>query len=247
VLFEDVDKEQLDKLLPNKSLNKDIWKDSALKGSVRTALANIAEEFISFLGVEVTVKDIIFTGSLANYNYTDYSDIDLHVIIDFEEVDENLELVRDFMNAKKSLWNTRHDIMIYGHEVEMYAQDADEALHASDAGIFSIQQDLWINKPSHAVSYKDVDIKSVKRKVVKLQKKIDKITSAKYIDIDKLDTLKGKIKNMRQSGLERDGEFSVENLTFKVLRRTGYIQKIFDEKNKAFDSALSLNEINFRL
>ena len=247
MLFEDVDKEQLTRLLPKENLSKNIWKNKSLKPGIGTALANIAEEFISFIGIEVTVRDITFTGSLANYNYTDYSDIDLHIIIDFEEVDENLELVRDFMNAKKSLWNLRHDIRIYGHEVEVYAQDTDEALHASDAGIFSIQQDRWINPPRRAASYEDIDIKSVKRKVENIQKRIDKIVSAKRLDIEKLDALKEKIKTMRQAGLERDGEFAVENLAFKVLRRTGYIQKIFDEKNKAFDKSLSLSEINFSL
>ena len=58
--------------------------------------------------------------------------------------------------------------------------------------------------------------------------------------VKRLDTFKDKLKKFRSSGLEKDGEFSYENLVFKFLRRNGYIQKLFDFKNKLIDKNLSV-------
>jgi hypothetical protein len=54
---------------------------------------------------------------------------------------------------------------------------------------------------------------------------------------------KEKIKNYRQAGLEKNGEFSNENLVFKVLRRSGYIDKLYNFQDKLIDKKLSLGEL----
>ena len=42
------------------------------------------------------------TGSLANYNWSSFSDVDLHIIVDFSQIDENYELVKGFFdNARR--------------------------------------------------------------------------------------------------------------------------------------------------
>jgi hypothetical protein len=53
--------------------------------------------------------------------------------------------------------------------------------------------------------------------------------------------LQARLKKLRKSGLENGGEFSVENLAFKVLRRTGRIADIIDVKNTAYDKSLSVD------
>jgi hypothetical protein len=58
--------------------------------------------------------------------------------------------------------------------------------------------------------------------------------------LDKIDKFKEKIKKYRSAGLEKDGEFSYENLVFKFLRRNGYIDKLFNFKNELIDKSLSL-------
>jgi hypothetical protein len=55
-----------------------------------------------------------------------------------------------------------------------------------------------------------------------------------------IDSFKEKLKKYRSSGLEKDGEFSYENLVFKFLRRNGYIDKLFNFKNKLMDKNLSI-------
>jgi hypothetical protein len=58
--------------------------------------------------------------------------------------------------------------------------------------------------------------------------------------IEKIDSVKDRLKKYRSCGLEKDGEYSYENLVFKFLRRNGYIQKLFDFENEIMDKRLSL-------
>ena len=83
----------------------------------------IANDFIDGLPFNVTIQDVRFTGSLANYNWSKYSDIDLHIVVDFEELDDNKELVKEMFDAKRLRWNEHHDIKIKGYEVELYVED----------------------------------------------------------------------------------------------------------------------------
>ena len=59
-------------------------------------------------------------------------------------------------------------------------------------------------------------------------------------NVENLKKIKDKLKDYRQSGLNKDGEFSYENLVFKYLRRSGHIGKLFDEKTKIKDKELSV-------
>ena len=58
--------------------------------------------------------------------------------------------------------------------------------------------------------------------------------------LDAIDRLKAKIRNMRQAGLEGAGQFSVENLAFKVLRRSEELKRLSDLKAKAYDELMSV-------
>ena len=66
----------------------------------------IADDFFDTLELPwVDVTDITLTGSLANYNWSRFSDVDLHIMIDYNEVDDNESLVSEYLSAKKNLWN----------------------------------------------------------------------------------------------------------------------------------------------
>lgn len=56
------------------------------------------------------------------------------------------------------------------------------------------------------------------------------------------EALKNKIKKYRQTGLDTGGEYSTENLVFKILRNTGYLEKMVKMKNDYLTQELSLNE-----
>lgn len=246
----------MDKKLDFKSLeekgqlNPDIWtEDKKLRPEVRKRLIQLALRFYKDLEINwAQLKDINFTGSLANYNWSKYSDIDLHLIVDFKEIDERVGLVENYLKAKKSLWNDRHDITIHGAEVEVYVQD--EAQPHYSSGIYSIMFDEWKVEPKEpTLDSKEFDRDAIKKKVKDLNKMADEITRmAEAADskedrlhiLKLIDRLQDKIKNMRQCGLEKTGEFSTENLTFKLLRREGYLEKLQNTELKTFDSLMSI-------
>ena len=128
-------------------LTPEVWQNNQLKAEVLGVLRDISKDFFDGLELgQIDIKDIILTGSLANYNWSEYSDIDLHILIDFAQVDENVKLVKDFFGAKKSVWNSTHDILVMGYEVEIYVQDINEPHKAS--GQYSIMNDSWNVEPS---------------------------------------------------------------------------------------------------
>ena len=226
-------------------LNREVWNDKdQLKPEIRDRLLEIARDFWENQDLEnVKIKDIIFTGSLANYNWSKFSDIDLHIIIDYTDVNDDAELVRKYFNYIKSAWNRDHDIRIKDYEVEIYVQDYLEP-HIS-TGIYSVQNDEWIQKPNKhkpEIDYKCVTIKAncLMDEIDELQKSFD---AEEYESVhEKAIKLKEKIRNMRKSGLEAGGAFSVENLAFKTLRRNKYLNQLNDLKLLAYDKKQSIEE-----
>ncbi len=224
--------------LPHNSLSRKLWdKDMKMKKDARDHLMLIADAFIEYIGINLDVLDITITGSYANYNYTPYSDIDLHIIVDYDDLTKVENLAKEFFHAKKSFWNERHDIKFKGIEVELYAQNNDEP-HSS-SGVYSIDQNEWLVKPKKFKT--EVDIDSVMQKYKKIKLEVDEsIRDAKKKDTEApLDRILKKIRKMRQSGLEKSGELSDENLVYKVLRSSGDLQKLFDLKYKIFDDTLT--------
>jgi hypothetical protein len=232
------------------TLNPKIFdKDQHMYVDVRRRLLMIADDFFETLNVGwVDINDIILTGSLANFNWSKFSDVDLHILVDFGEVDENEELVKEYFNSKKNLWNEKHDITIKGYDVELYMQDTEEP-HVS-SGVYSILWDGWVVQPDS--TKKEIDPKKVELKVNSV---IDAIHDVYYMykneEYDKtirmIKNLKEKIKKMRQTGLDREGEYSFENVAFKVLRRTMYLDKLSEIETKAYDKSLTLDESMLRI
>lgn len=228
-------------------LNPDFWKGFELLPEVRKQLVRIALEFHKFLKIKAKVKDVIITGSSSNFNYSKkYSDLDLHVLYEFDDVleeveddeiiDNEKELIEEYLMAKKTIWNDKYDIKIRGTDVEVYAQDVDEPHHAS--GTFSVIKNDWIKKPEKINVTLDLDTATKKAKA--LMKQIDHVIEN---DLD-LDKLKDRIKKFRQSGLESDeSEFSPENIAFKILRRNGYIEKLYDYAIEKQVDDLSIKEL----
>ena len=232
------------------TLNPEIWdnydnvEESKMKNDIRDGLLDIANEFLNFVGFDIFVQDITMTGSLANFNWSDFSDIDLHIIYDFKESGEQEELYKDLFNLKKTVFNSQHDITVKGYEVELYIQDLNEP-HMS-SGVYSVLYDDWLIQPKSEEV--EIDVNKIKSKSNNWMEIIDNTIDDLEEETDlesaliKLDIVKDKIKKCRSSGLEKGGEYSYENLVFKFLRRNGYIQKLFDNKNSLIDKTLSIKE-----
>ena len=210
-----------------------------MRDEIKKRLLEVANNFIESLGVEFFIHDIVLTGSLANYNWSQYSDVDLHILIDFEESKYEMDILKEFFDAKKNVWNEKHDIKIKGYDVEVYVQDVNEE-HIS-SGVYSILHNKWIIEPEK--DNPNIDDRKILEKGEEFGKKIDHLLqNPKEITIDQLEDLRKKIKEFRQSGLESGGEYSYENLTFKLLRRNGYIQKLLKLKTQLTDKKLSITQ-----
>ncbi len=224
------------------TLNPLIWEsEEEIKPEIRKTLLMNAQRFIEFCDAEnLKFNDIILTGSLANYNYNENSDLDVHVILDFNQISENKDFVGDFFKLKKALWAEKLPIQAKGHDVEMYFQDIAEPHHSS--GVYSLYKNKWVRKPIKKIV--NIDSADVQLKSADLMNAIDDLENYKdkEIFLKKHEALKNKIKKYRQTGLDTGGEFSIENLVFKILRNTGYLEKMVEMKNDYLTQELSLNE-----
>jgi hypothetical protein len=224
-------------------LSQKVWDDFKLKDEIKEQLITIGQDFFEKTEIEVDVKDIVFCGSLCNYNWSEkYSDFDLHIIIDFNDVNEDYELVEKLCDYAKKMWNSQHDIKIKGYDVEIAIQDENDLSETLKTtrmgGVYSLLNNKWIKKPNKVEFEPDENL--IKEKSKTLMMKIDDIEESDNIDYDdlkeKTDSVWKKIKDFRKSGLESEsGEFSIGNLVFKLLRRNGYISKIMELKRKTYD------------
>jgi hypothetical protein len=239
-------KDILSSFKAQKELNPKIWdgkgESAKMNPEIRNRLLEISYEFIDFLGVDVVVTDIIMTGSLSNYNWSKYSDVDLHIVANFNQFPTNqVELYKEFFNLKKIIFNDKHDITIYGYDVELYLQDEEETHFSS--GVYSVLFDEWSNNPKKESI--TIDKEQIKNKTNQWMNIIDGvIDNMEDEDIDtvkkSLKKYKDKLKKYRTCGLEKDGEYSNENLVFKTLRRNGYIEKLHNFGNEFLDKKLSI-------
>lgn len=222
-------------------LNPVFWKNESLDGKVRTHLLKIAEEWRKFANIPAAaVKDIILTGGNANFNYTKYSDLDLHLMVDKKEIaDCDKTILDDYLRDKKALWALSHDIKIYGFPVELYAQDLSEK-GSSDQGVFSLKSNKWVKKP--VKEEVNLDDCCLKKKVQHLKDVIEHFISSKSDDIAKMEAFKERLRTMRAAAVQRGGEFSLENLAFKELRNQGYLDKFSDHIKTLQDKQLSLHK-----
>ena len=219
----------------NDILNPNVWDGLKLKPEIKEKLLQIGKDFYTDTETDAPLKDILFVGSLANFNWSDTSDFDVHIVIDFKDVDENVELVEKLVNALKSKWNDEHDIHLKGHNVEVYIQDITKENRSS--GVYSLMQDKWLTEPQKENVI--IDKEKIQQKYNDYVRKIN--SGIKAQDIEKLKTIVKDVYDMRQAGLDKSGELSTENLVFKILRSRNYINKLKTEINKLYDKAQSLN------
>jgi len=219
----------------NDILNPNIWEGLNLKPEIKEKLLQIGKDFYADTETDAPLKDVLFVGSLANYNWSDTSDFDVHIVIDFKDVDENVELVEKLVNALKSKWNDEHDIHLKGHNVEVFIQDITKENRSS--GVYSLMQDKWLTQPQK--ENVEIDKEKIQEKYNDTVRKINSAIKAQ--DINKLKAIVKDVYDMRQAGLDKSGELSTENLVFKILRSRNYIEKLKQEIIKLYDTKQNLN------
>jgi len=230
-----------------------IWEeDGKLDSRIRLKLLSIADDFWNFVNLTwVKPNGIILTGSICNFNWSSFSDIDLHLIVDFDEIDEKTEFVRDYLDAKKNEWNNEHSgLQIMGYPVELYVQNLEEI--PQSGGIYDLEENDWIKKPN-ADDIKPIGLNkfSIKDKAANIMTIIDDMydalnSTSDLYEIEQIGDdakyLWKKVKNMRKKGLETQGESSSANIVYKILRRTNYLEKLWKLLTIVYDRSNSINE-----
>ena len=222
----------------HKTLNPILWDGKVLKTEIRDKLLEIYNTFKQQLldkEIPIDVIDVLLLGSNASYNYTDQSDIDLHLVVDFEQLGLNDNLTQIFYNAEKSKFNDNYDITIKGISVEVYIEDINAGTKSN--GIFSVLNNKWLQYPQYNPP-EDVDYSK------QLQLYQDKI--ADVLNSDNPETIKNlinEIRMLRKLSLNNDGEYSKGNLVFKHLRNDGSIEKLMNRQKELISKELSLEAI----
>lgn len=230
-----------------------IWLDGdTLDSRVRLRLLDIADDFWEFVNLTwVEPSGIILTGSICNFNWSKYSDIDLHLIVDFDEIDEKTEFVRDYLDAKKNEWNNEHnDLTILGFPVELYVQNLGEM--PQSGGIYDLEENDWVKKPDmDSIKPIGLDKFSIKDKAAEIMTIIDDMYNVLNSTVDSHEIeeigedanyLWKKIKGMRKKGLEMSGESSPSNIVYKILRRAEYLDKLWKLRTRVYDKSNSITE-----
>ena len=243
--MESTDKNIISSFKVQKELNPDIWlmddEGYKMRPEIRDSLLKIVEDYEEFVDIDLDIEDIVLTGSLSNFNWSEFSDVDLHILIDFENPEESIE--KKYLDSRRIIWNSLRDVNVKGFESEIYVQDSKEQHFAS--GMYSVMYNDWVVEPEE----KEVILDS--HKILSKSKQwmdmIDQIednmerTSPNEL-MHTVDDLKRRLKKYRGAGLADKGEYSYENLTFKFLRRNGYIGKLIGLKNKLIDKSLTLED-----
>ena len=227
-------------------LEPTIWRDNTLDPQIRDRLLEIVQNFIGGLSKDVEIRDIHITGSLANYNWSSYSDLDLHVIVDFLKADDNVARLKAYFDEERMRWNDENNIKIGDYEVEIYVQDASE-VHFS-GGIYSVLNDKWLTEP---IPYEgEIDFATARKKSDDITTQVNLlghvVRAGSYnTGLKSIERLKRKIRRMRRAGLESNAkEFSPENIAFKILRREGILKKLNDLKYNVEQKEIDLGEVS---
>lgn len=212
-----------------------VWENGKIKKDVKNKLLDIAYLWMYEADLpDDIIQDIVLTGSHAGYNYTEYSDIDIHIIIEKRKLGcENL--IDDFIFDKKKIFGEKHEITISDRDVEVYAQDVSEKYPKNEA-VYSLLDEKWIVTPTK-IKKELSDPKLIKK--ARFYKNLVK-RLIKEGNVKKMVKFKEKLRKMRQSGLNREGEFSVENIVYKELRNRDLLKKLDARLNYLIDKRYSM-------
>lgn len=237
----DLEKTAYELVDPKDKLDPAVWIGDELRDVVRDELMRIAEKAWKKLDMSgVSYRDIVLTGSTAGYFWSPSSDIDIHIIVDYDDVTTDAEVAKKLFKNFVRLWGKEHNIYIKGHQVELYVQDDGETF---TDGAYSILNGSWIQQPNQNPSRPMM--RQVLRKAEVLAARIndalDQLRASGAYGLAVGEELMRQIGRMRDEAIASPlGEMSIENLAFKAVRRIGLIEKLTDMIRKVYDDVHSI-------
>ena len=223
------------------TLNPKLWDSKMnLLPEVKEKLDKIVDKFNEYLNqykndIKFQVLDVNLVGSNASYNYSDKSDLDVSVVINFNSLGTTDEIADDYFHCKKNDFNETYHPTIRGIDVELYVSDI-KSTNISN-GVYSVKYNKWIKKPVKIDPPKNVDVSDYTDEI---EKAVEKTLETK--DLDKINTFMSSLYLMRRNSLIVNGEYGRGNLIYKDLRNRGVLDKIHDAINELTSDELSIKE-----
>lgn len=226
----------------NDTLCPALWNESLqLDPAVRSGLLKVAKDFYEKTGFKAPIIDVYLMGSIANYNWTPDSDADVHIVIDYDQLQMPKETVKEVVRTVASQWNAEHEVTVKGHKVEINLQNVKEQKpHVT--GIYSLKSGQWIRQPVR----QNVQINKmlVQTKYKAMKKYVEAVINSG--DRDAMKQAKKYIDAFRQYGLDTAGELSVENIVFKALRAKGLLTQLKNSIVQVYDKEMTVREVNYK-
>ena len=206
----------------HETLNPKLWSsDNKLLDDVKVKIVEIIEQFISTCDIPINMVDAHLVGSNASYNYTQYSDLDVHIISNFDLVDAPKEILQVLYNALKAKFNADYDISIRGIDVEIYVEDIRST--AISNGVYSLYEDRWIRFPKKLTDVPQVEIEpEFSEWKEKFQTAINSGNSDSIVNVI------NDIYILRKNSLDSEGEYGKGNQIFKEIRNCGLLDSAKD-------------------
>ena len=218
------------------TLNPRLFSGEQLKPEVRERILKIVDAFVDDMEIKPDVLDVQLVGSNVSYNYTPNSDLDVHLVVNFEMMNADRTLVQALFNAEKSWFNKNHDITIKGVNVELYVEDVGAGTASN--GVYSALNDEWIKFPDSLEGIQEYDLS---REVAIWQKEIEGILK---------DGTEEDVKNeinrlymIRKNSILIDGEYGKGNQLFKEIRNLGLLDALKDKVHELLSKELSLESM----
>ena len=206
----------------HETLNPKLWSsDNKLLDDVKVKIVEIIEQFISTCDIPINMVDAHLVGSNASYNYTQYSDLDVHIISNFDLVDAPKEVLQVLYNALKAKFNADYDISIRGIDVEIYVEDIRST--AISNGVYSLYEDRWIRFPKKLTDVPQVEIEpEFSEWKEKFQTAINSGNSDSIVNVI------NDLYILRKNSLDSEGEYGKGNQIFKEIRNCGLLDSAKD-------------------
>lgn len=225
----------VEEIVIHDTLNPKLWdiENNKLRPEVREKIIQICDAFEDYLEAPIQICDIQIVGSNCSFNWTEHSDLDVHIIANYEAVTQNTELLDLIYSAKKSQFNSKYDITVHGVEIEMYIQDVKSGIASN--GIYSVCDDKWIKEPKPIKNIKNYDVSQA---LAKWQDKISQVLESN--DRQEINNVINMLYLMRHNSIAKDGEYGEGNQLFKEIRALGLLDKLRERLDEVQSKELSL-------
>jgi predicted nucleotidyltransferase len=141
--------------MERKTLNPYIWdRNKKLYEPIRKKLLDISEDFLDGILLNSKIENIFLTGSICSYQWTEESDIDIHIIA---KPEDESEFSADYFDTKSKLYNKEHNIYIKGFKVELNIKFKEVFLRGK--AVYDLKSNKWIKPPIHSeYTLTDMDV-----------------------------------------------------------------------------------------